>query len=165
MPVLKQQHSTEVLPGAQREPPAFQFLPIASGPGTGHYWKEPGSIFFTPSLQELIDKISLSPLFFRLYSPSPLSLGGPSLHCLTCTEEPQRTRSRTPGGSSPMLSREEGSYLSCPAGNTLPNAAKNTISLLSSKSTLLTHVQLGVHQDPLSDAMKVQQHLRKAVMH
>lgn len=38
--------------------------------------------------------------------------------------------------------------LSWPARDTLHKAARNTISLLSSKVTLLSHVQLGVHQDP-----------------
>lgn len=31
--------------------------------------------------------------------------------------------------------------------NTFPNASRNDIGLLSSKDTLLTRVQLGVHQD------------------
>ena len=35
----------------QREPPIFQFVPVVSGPVTGHQWKEPVSVFFTPSLQ------------------------------------------------------------------------------------------------------------------
>ena len=39
-------------------------------------------------------------------------------------------------------------HLSFPAGNILPNAAKKPVSLLSSMSTLLTRVQLGVYQDP-----------------
>lgn len=42
---------------------------------------------------------------------------------------------------------ERQEHLSQPAGNTLTNEAKNAISLLSSKGTLLTHVQLGVYQD------------------
>lgn len=34
-------------PGGQREPPALQVVPSASGPGTGHHWQEPGFIFAT----------------------------------------------------------------------------------------------------------------------
>lgn len=34
--------------------------------------------------------------------------------------------------------------LSWPAGSILPNAAKNNISLLSNKGTLLTHVQISL---------------------
>lgn len=41
----------KVFSDVQREHPVFHFVSIASGPGTGHYWKEPGSTFFTPSLQ------------------------------------------------------------------------------------------------------------------
>ncbi|KAK4828308.1 hypothetical protein QYF61_025320 [Mycteria americana] len=39
-------------------------------------------------------------------------------------------------------------HLPQPAGNTPPDAAQDTISLLCCKGTLLAHVQLGVHQDP-----------------
>lgn len=49
-----------------------------------------------------------------------------------------------PGASSPMLSRKD--YLPWPAGDTLLNAPKNILGFLSGKITLLTHVQLGVHQ-------------------
>jgi len=38
-------------------------------------------------------------------------------------------------------------HLSWPAGNTLPNVAKNTISLFSDKSPSLAQMQLGVHHD------------------
>lgn len=38
-------------------------------------------------------------------------------------------------------------YLLQPLGNTLPNAARDLVSLLSSKGTLLARVQLGVHRD------------------
>ena len=56
--------------------PAFQCVPTASRPVTGHHWEEPGSIFFTPSHQVFIhiDKIPLSLLFSRLSCPSSLSL-------------------------------------------------------------------------------------------
>ena len=37
LPLLHHPCSTEVLPDGQGEPPVFQFVPIASGPGTGHY--------------------------------------------------------------------------------------------------------------------------------
>jgi len=76
VPVLRQLHSTEELPGVQREPPVPQFVHTASGPGAGHHWNEPGSIFFTPPLQEFIDtdKISLRLLFSSLNSPSSLTV-------------------------------------------------------------------------------------------
>jgi len=41
----------KVFPDVQREPPVFLFVPTAAGPVTGHHWKEPGSVFFAPSLQ------------------------------------------------------------------------------------------------------------------
>ena len=34
--VLSFLHSTEVLPDGHKEPPVLQFVPTASGPGTGH---------------------------------------------------------------------------------------------------------------------------------
>ena len=37
MPVLSQPLSEEVFPNVQREPRVFQFVPIASAPGTGHH--------------------------------------------------------------------------------------------------------------------------------
>ena len=52
VPVLS--HSKEVIPRAQIESPVFQFVLMASGHGTGHHWKEPGSIFFTPSLKTFV---------------------------------------------------------------------------------------------------------------
>lgn len=68
--VLCHSHSTEVLPDGWREPSVFQFVPVASWPGTEHHWKEPGSVLFAPSLQLLIDTdmISLSFPFSRLSS-------------------------------------------------------------------------------------------------
>ena len=44
----------QVFPDVQTEPPVLQFVPIASGPVTGHHWKVPGSICFTLSLQVFI---------------------------------------------------------------------------------------------------------------
>ena len=35
--VLSHPHSKKVFPDVQREPPVFQLMPIASGPGTGHH--------------------------------------------------------------------------------------------------------------------------------
>lgn len=45
----------------QREPSVIELVCTASGPGTGHQWKEHGSIFFAFSLQlfTYIDKIPL----------------------------------------------------------------------------------------------------------
>lgn len=48
--VVSYSQSEKMFPDVQKEYPVFHFVPAASGPGTGHYWKEPGSIF-TPSLQ------------------------------------------------------------------------------------------------------------------
>ena len=78
-----------------------QFLPIASGPVTGHHWKEPGSILFAPSLEIFIyiGKIPLCLLFSRL-KQSQLSqsflmwellqsfhhLGGPSQDSPQCVQ-------------------------------------------------------------------------------
>ena len=76
VPVRGQPHSEKVFPDVQREPPLFQCVPGASGPVTGHHWKEPGSILFAPFLQVFIsiEKTPLSLLFSRLNSPSSLSL-------------------------------------------------------------------------------------------
>ena len=75
VPALSQPYSEKVFPHVQREPPVFQFVPIASGPVTAYHWKEPGSIFFATSLQVFlyIDKILPSSLLFsRLNSPDSL---------------------------------------------------------------------------------------------
>lgn len=37
VPVLSHLHSKEVLPVVQKEPPEFQFVPVASSPGAGHH--------------------------------------------------------------------------------------------------------------------------------
>jgi len=64
------------VPDVQREPPVFQFVPIASGPATGHHPEEPGTVLFAPSLQLFmhIDEMLLSLLFSRQNSPSFPSL-------------------------------------------------------------------------------------------
>lgn len=74
--VLCHLHSAEGLPDAQSELPVFQSVPIASCSGTGHHWREPGSVLFAPSLQLFMgtDKIPQSLLFSRLNSPGSLSL-------------------------------------------------------------------------------------------
>ena len=76
VPVLSHPRGKEVFPHVQTEPPMFRFVPTASGLVTGHHWKEPGSVFFAPSLQVFIyvDMIPLSLLFSRLKSPSSLRL-------------------------------------------------------------------------------------------
>lgn len=53
----------------------LQFVPAASGPSVGNYWKDPGSILCAPYLQLLmhIDRSPLSLLSPRLNSPSSLS--------------------------------------------------------------------------------------------
>lgn len=69
-------HSEEVLPAVEGELLVLQFASISSCPGTEHYCEEPGSIFFTTSLQLFtdIDEIPLSFLFPRLNHSSSLSL-------------------------------------------------------------------------------------------
>ena len=37
VPVLSNPHSKKVFPDVQTGPPVFQFVPIASGPVSGHY--------------------------------------------------------------------------------------------------------------------------------
>ena len=37
VPVLGHPHREKVFPDVQKDPPVFQFVPIASGPGTGHH--------------------------------------------------------------------------------------------------------------------------------
>lgn len=54
---------------------------------------------------------------------------------------------------SPLLSREKDPFPQ-PAGHALPNAAQESIGCLCCRGTLLTHVQLGVHQDPHSLSCK-----------
>jgi len=61
-------------------------------------------------------------------------LGGPVLYLSVCPRLPC-TRHSTPTVTSPMPSIEKG-WPPQSATDTLPNAAKNTISLLSSKGTL-----------------------------
>jgi len=46
--VVSQPNSKKVFPDVQREPPVFQFMPIASCPVSGHHWKERGCILFVP---------------------------------------------------------------------------------------------------------------------
>ena len=71
--------NTSMFPAAQREPPAYHFVPRASGPGTGHLCLEPSSVLSSPSPQVFTDvsEIPLSLLFSRLSSPSsqPLLTG------------------------------------------------------------------------------------------
>lgn len=46
--------------------------------------------------------------------------------------------------------KQRGRITSLDQVNTLPNMAKNTLGFFCSKGALLTHVQLGVYQDPKS---------------
>ena len=48
-------------PSVLREHPVFQFVPIASCPGTGHHRREPGSVPLIPSLQILIHIAEIFP--------------------------------------------------------------------------------------------------------
>ncbi|KAK4830703.1 hypothetical protein QYF61_012872 [Mycteria americana] len=63
VPVVSHPHSKKVFPDVHRQPPVFQFVPIASCPVTGHHQIQPGSVFSTPSLQVFIyiDKMSPQP--------------------------------------------------------------------------------------------------------
>ena len=63
MPLPRHSHTEKVLPDVQREPPVFQLVPVDSGSVTGHHQREPGSIFFAPSLQVFlyINKIAPEP--------------------------------------------------------------------------------------------------------
>lgn len=54
VPVLSYPYSEKVVPDDQTDPPMLQFVPIASGPVTGHHRKEPCSLFLTPALQIFI---------------------------------------------------------------------------------------------------------------
>lgn len=58
------------------EPFVFQFVPIASCPGTEHCWKESGSILFAHIYQVFVhtDKISVQPPLGWTV-PIPLLLG------------------------------------------------------------------------------------------
>lgn len=67
VPVLSHPHSEKAFPYAEKETPVFQFVPIASGPVTGHCWKNLDSIFSILSLQVFvhIDKIAPEPFFIQ----------------------------------------------------------------------------------------------------
>lgn len=70
------QKKKNVFPDVQRQLTVFQFEPIASDLVTRYRRKEPGSIFFAPSIQMFIniDEMLLSLLVSRLSSFSSLSL-------------------------------------------------------------------------------------------
>jgi len=53
VPVLGPPHSDKVFADVQREPPGYRFVPVASGPVTGHCWKEPGSSSLHPRCRYL----------------------------------------------------------------------------------------------------------------
>lgn len=53
-----------------------------------------------------------------------------------------------------LVSTEGKDHFPLLAGTTLPNTAQDTLSLLSNKSTLLTHVQHDVHQDTLVSMLR-----------
>lgn len=80
----------EVFSAFQLEHTVFQFVSMASYPGTGHHWKEASSTFFAPPVQVLIhiDKIPQPPLLqaeeFQL-SASPYRRGVPALVTLHFT--------------------------------------------------------------------------------
>jgi len=63
VPVFSHLHKAEKCFTKLKSVPVFLFLPAASCPATGHYWKEPGSAHFAPSLPVLIyiNKIPFQP--------------------------------------------------------------------------------------------------------
>lgn len=65
--------SEKAFPVLRQNLPCFSLCPLLV---TGQHWKEPGSLFFTPSLQILvhIDETSQSLLFSTLNNPSFLNL-------------------------------------------------------------------------------------------
>jgi len=126
MLVVHHPHRREVFPKVQRTSAVLQSASIVSCPVAEHQWKQSGSIFFAPSLQAFIymSMIPLSLLFSRLNSPSqsflvremirsPHALCGPLLDSLVCPSLScmweSRTGHRTPGMTSSVLSRGEGS--------------------------------------------------------
>lgn len=100
--------------------------------GSGFIWSQSW-----PSLDWAVPVLSASPHIIALTSMSIFLVQGP------------RTGHSTSNAASTVLSKAEGSppQISWPSCNTLPNAAKNTISLPSSRGTLLAPVQCGVHKD------------------
>jgi len=64
VPVLGHPHSEKVFPDVQRQPPVFQFVPVASCLVTRHHWKESGSVLFALSLQVCIHVDETSPSAF-----------------------------------------------------------------------------------------------------
>lgn len=135
----------------------FQFVPFASFPVTGCHWKT----LAPPSLHFGI---------CRHWLGLPVSLSFLGSKVQTLSASPQRKHAPVPwwpyiglfavlGAGAELdtalqvwhhqCSAEQKDNFSWPAHNILPNEAKNGISLLSSKCTLLTYVQLRVHQDPL----------------
>lgn len=132
MPVFHHLCNTQVLPDNWIEPPVFWFVLPTSCPGTGHHWKEPGSVFFAPSLQVFIDvdEIPLKPPLHQaewsqLYQPLLSGEMFQSFHCLDGstldsfqyvhgTYWGPRTEYSTPAVASPVLSRGE----ECPPSET-----------------------------------------------
>ena len=163
VPVLRHPHSEKVLTNVQSEPPVFQFVPLASCPGTGHHWEEPVSVLLLSSFMYVLYP-TLSRLFSRLESqlPQPFLRGGmlQSLHhlCGPSLDSLQYVH-LSPVLGTPALDPalqlwphqcgvEGKDHLPRPAGNTPPDADQDPIDLLCSKGTMLSHLQLGVHQDP-----------------
>lgn len=66
IPVLSHTHSKNVLSDIQTTPSVFQFVPKASGSGTGHYWKSLASSFLHPPFRHLYTSVRFPP------GPSPL---------------------------------------------------------------------------------------------
>lgn len=69
VPVLSHSQSKKVF-WCSEGTPVFHFVPVDSGPGTGHLWKETGSVPYAPSRQVFVysDEIPLSFLWSSLLS-------------------------------------------------------------------------------------------------
>ena len=155
VPMLSHRHSKKVFPDVRREPPAFQFVPTASGPVTGHHRKEASSLLFAHSLQVFthVEEISvcdgcaqplpsLSLLFSRLNWPrsQPFLTEESFSHlCSPLLDSPQYVHVFLVLGS-PVLDTalqvrphqcwiKGQDHLPRPAGNTPSNAAQDATSL------------------------------------
>lgn len=154
MPVLSHLHSAEELPDVQIESPVFQLMPIAHYPSTGHQWKE--SVLFAPSLHYLQILVRF-PQSLLQAGQSELSqpfltgevlqtldhLSGLPLDSFQYVHAFDLLRSAKLDSVLPhQCWVEQKEHLSCPAGDTSPNATKTTVSLVCSKNTLLTHADM-----------------------
>lgn len=122
MPGLHHPHITHTKnPAVQRKTALFQFMLIASCPGTGHQWKDTGSILSAFSLQVFIDSLTfigeIPPEIPLLWlncpdlSAFPHRIHGSVLQSLfPVRPDLLCARHSTPHVASLMMSRKEGSH-------------------------------------------------------